>query len=171
MCIVPSWHGGTLDSRRASSPLVRLVEGEERWETPDPLPQNWGGTELNRTVTYTSKHPFHRGRFVNSEKIFSIHPHIRACITRRVGQRCTLNLSRAETSSRWCGGVVRRGSYSRAFGDGPRNFEPWSSYKDGTYQSLEFSLCCDGEVRRGECHLRCRLRHLTMVQSQEVDRQ
>ncbi|GFX32705.1 uncharacterized protein TNCV_888431 [Trichonephila clavipes] len=29
--------------------------------------------------------------------------------TRRVGQLCTLNLSRAETSSRWCGVVVRRG--------------------------------------------------------------
>ncbi|GFX50219.1 uncharacterized protein TNCV_2782411 [Trichonephila clavipes] len=29
--------------------------------------------------------------------------------TRRVGQRCTVNLSRAETSSRWCGVVVRRG--------------------------------------------------------------
>ncbi|GFT58610.1 uncharacterized protein TNCV_1250701 [Trichonephila clavipes] len=29
--------------------------------------------------------------------------------TRRVGQRCTLNLSRAETSSRWWGVVVRRG--------------------------------------------------------------
>ncbi|GFU64374.1 uncharacterized protein TNCV_3947411 [Trichonephila clavipes] len=29
--------------------------------------------------------------------------------TRRVGQRCTLNLSRAETSFRWCGVVVRRG--------------------------------------------------------------
>ncbi|GFU21539.1 uncharacterized protein TNCV_3827421 [Trichonephila clavipes] len=29
--------------------------------------------------------------------------------TRRVGQRYTLNLSRAETSSRWCGVVVRRG--------------------------------------------------------------
>ncbi|GFV68803.1 uncharacterized protein TNCV_1969751 [Trichonephila clavipes] len=29
--------------------------------------------------------------------------------TRRVGQRCALNLSRAETSSRWCGVVVRRG--------------------------------------------------------------
>ncbi|GFW50616.1 uncharacterized protein TNCV_2889181 [Trichonephila clavipes] len=28
--------------------------------------------------------------------------------TRRVGQRCMLNLSRAETSSRWCGVVVRR---------------------------------------------------------------
>ncbi|GFV50018.1 uncharacterized protein TNCV_2372611 [Trichonephila clavipes] len=29
--------------------------------------------------------------------------------SRRVGQRCTLNLSRAETSSGWCGVVVRRG--------------------------------------------------------------
>ncbi|GFU66123.1 uncharacterized protein TNCV_2857961 [Trichonephila clavipes] len=29
--------------------------------------------------------------------------------TRCVWQRCTLNLSRAETSSRWCGVVVRRG--------------------------------------------------------------
>ncbi|GFY05907.1 hypothetical protein TNCV_4405721 [Trichonephila clavipes] len=29
--------------------------------------------------------------------------------TRRVGQRSTLNLSRAETSSRWCGVEVRRG--------------------------------------------------------------
>ncbi|GFX98512.1 uncharacterized protein TNCV_1500901 [Trichonephila clavipes] len=32
--------------------------------------------------------------------------------TRRVGQRCTLNLSRAQTSSRWCGVVVRRGGAS-----------------------------------------------------------
>ncbi|GFV39129.1 hypothetical protein TNCV_107041 [Trichonephila clavipes] len=29
--------------------------------------------------------------------------------TRRVGRRCTLNLSRAETSPRWCSVVVRRG--------------------------------------------------------------
>ncbi|GFW45519.1 uncharacterized protein TNCV_3244591 [Trichonephila clavipes] len=54
-CIVPSRHGGTLNSRLAASPLVRLVGGEERWETPDHsqgvLPQNWGGTEKNRTVT------------------------------------------------------------------------------------------------------------------------
>ncbi|GFY34874.1 uncharacterized protein TNCV_154471 [Trichonephila clavipes] len=28
--------------------------------------------------------------------------------TRRVGQRCTLNLSRAQTSSPWCCVVVRR---------------------------------------------------------------
>ncbi|GFU82731.1 uncharacterized protein TNCV_265281 [Trichonephila clavipes] len=32
--------------------------------------------------------------------------------TRREGQRCTLNLSRAETFSRWCGVVVRRGDAS-----------------------------------------------------------
>ncbi|GFV43643.1 uncharacterized protein TNCV_2679441 [Trichonephila clavipes] len=53
-CLVPSRHGGTLNSRRAASPLVRLVEGEERWEAPD-TPQgvllNWGETELNRSVT------------------------------------------------------------------------------------------------------------------------
>ncbi|GFV10239.1 uncharacterized protein TNCV_3661911 [Trichonephila clavipes] len=29
--------------------------------------------------------------------------------TIRVGKRCTLNLSRAQTSSRWCDVVVRRG--------------------------------------------------------------
>ncbi|GFW83700.1 hypothetical protein TNCV_668131 [Trichonephila clavipes] len=31
---------------------------------------------------------------------------------RRVGQRCTLNLSRTEMSSRWCAVVVRRGGAS-----------------------------------------------------------
>ncbi|GFW52313.1 hypothetical protein TNCV_2427601 [Trichonephila clavipes] len=42
-------------NRLAASPLVRLVVGEERCEAPDHpqsvLPQNWGGTEQNRTVT------------------------------------------------------------------------------------------------------------------------
>ncbi|GFY32478.1 uncharacterized protein TNCV_3559861 [Trichonephila clavipes] len=54
-CIVPSRHGGTLNSRRAVSSLVRLVEVEGRWEAPDhpqgDLPQNWGETELNNSVT------------------------------------------------------------------------------------------------------------------------
>ncbi|GFX64621.1 uncharacterized protein TNCV_1671571 [Trichonephila clavipes] len=54
-CIVPSRHWGTLNSRRVASPLIRLVEGKERWEDPDyPLgvfPQNCDGTEPNRTVT------------------------------------------------------------------------------------------------------------------------
>ncbi|GFU84442.1 uncharacterized protein TNCV_1066241 [Trichonephila clavipes] len=54
-CIGPSRHGDTLNSRRAASPLERLVEGEERWEASDhslcALPLNWGGTEQHRTVT------------------------------------------------------------------------------------------------------------------------
>ncbi|GFV90927.1 cullin-4A [Trichonephila clavipes] len=54
-CIVPSRHGDTLNSRQATSPLVRLVERDERWEAPghpsDVLPQNSGETKLNHSVT------------------------------------------------------------------------------------------------------------------------
>ncbi|GFT30493.1 uncharacterized protein TNCV_2377751 [Trichonephila clavipes] len=56
-CILPSQHGGTLNSRRAAKPLVRLVEGEERWEAPDHshgfLPLNWG---WNLEKTYCHLH-------------------------------------------------------------------------------------------------------------------
>ncbi|GFW50583.1 hypothetical protein TNCV_2888861 [Trichonephila clavipes] len=60
-CIVPSRHRGTLNNRRAASPLVsrlaasslvRLVEGEAPAHPQDVLPQNWGETELNRSVTW-----------------------------------------------------------------------------------------------------------------------
>ncbi|GFX27363.1 uncharacterized protein TNCV_3341751 [Trichonephila clavipes] len=51
--------------------------------------------------------------------------------SRRVGQRCSLNLSRVEASSRWCG----------------------------------------VEVRKGQCQLMYRPRHLTMVQTYVVRRQ
>ncbi|GFW40132.1 uncharacterized protein TNCV_5118151 [Trichonephila clavipes] len=54
-CILPSRHWATLKSRRAASPFVKLVEGEDSWEAPDHshgvLPQNWCGTEQNRTAT------------------------------------------------------------------------------------------------------------------------
>ncbi|GFW22434.1 uncharacterized protein TNCV_1431851 [Trichonephila clavipes] len=52
-CIVSLRHGGTLNRRQAASSLVRLVEGEERWEATDyqGVLLNWGGTELNRTFT------------------------------------------------------------------------------------------------------------------------
>ncbi|GFY16800.1 uncharacterized protein TNCV_4338011 [Trichonephila clavipes] len=53
--IVPSRHGSALNSHLAASPLVKLVEGVEKWEASGHpqgvLPQNWGGTEQNRTVT------------------------------------------------------------------------------------------------------------------------
>ncbi|GFV05922.1 uncharacterized protein TNCV_3142131 [Trichonephila clavipes] len=34
-CIAPSRHGDTLNCRRAANPIVRLVEGVERWEASD----------------------------------------------------------------------------------------------------------------------------------------
>ncbi|GFU36882.1 uncharacterized protein TNCV_2670611 [Trichonephila clavipes] len=47
--------GGTLNSSVAASPFVRLVEGKAKFVVLDHpesvLPQNWGGTEPNRTVT------------------------------------------------------------------------------------------------------------------------
>ncbi|GFV16154.1 uncharacterized protein TNCV_3379181 [Trichonephila clavipes] len=45
---------GILNSRRASSPVVWLVEREEKWDAHNHpqgfLPLNWGGTEQKRTV-------------------------------------------------------------------------------------------------------------------------
>ncbi|GFX62273.1 uncharacterized protein TNCV_3306461 [Trichonephila clavipes] len=51
--LVPSGLGGTLNSHRAARLLVRLMEGEERWEAPDH-PQVLSkdlNTELNPSVT------------------------------------------------------------------------------------------------------------------------
>ncbi|GFX41213.1 uncharacterized protein TNCV_2219111 [Trichonephila clavipes] len=54
-CIVPARHGGNQNSRRSASPLVRLMEGEERWEASEHpqsvFPLNGVGNEKNRTVT------------------------------------------------------------------------------------------------------------------------
>ncbi|GFX61361.1 uncharacterized protein TNCV_4894051 [Trichonephila clavipes] len=56
-CIVSSRHLCTSNSRRATSPLVKLVEGEERWVALDysqgVLPQNWCGNKLNHSITCT----------------------------------------------------------------------------------------------------------------------
>ncbi|GFW38456.1 uncharacterized protein TNCV_1333091 [Trichonephila clavipes] len=47
---------GTLNSREAASPLVRLMEEEVRWEVSDHLhgvfPQNFCRTDPKRNVTY-----------------------------------------------------------------------------------------------------------------------
>ncbi|GFT58704.1 hypothetical protein TNCV_1360681 [Trichonephila clavipes] len=101
-------HSSCSGSRRAASPLVELVEGEERWKAPDHpqgvLPLNWGGTEINRSFTCTVPkatvsdklpYPIFMMNFVDLDLVFAI-------------------------------------SYTRAFGDGPRDFEPWSSDVDDT---------------------------------------
>ncbi|GFV78187.1 uncharacterized protein TNCV_1036551 [Trichonephila clavipes] len=98
--------------------------------------------------------------------------------THRVGQRCTLNLSRAETSSRWCGVVVRRKGASSGVVHvtRPRFRITWSVANsprtaeqcDVNNHSLTYSRWWGGVVRRRGCQLRCRPRHLTMVQNYEV---
>ncbi|GFX05636.1 hypothetical protein TNCV_3435401 [Trichonephila clavipes] len=54
-CIVHLRHGGILNSFQTSNPLVKSVEGEEKWQEPDhphdALPQNWGETKSNPIVT------------------------------------------------------------------------------------------------------------------------
>ncbi|GFV83899.1 uncharacterized protein TNCV_1479011 [Trichonephila clavipes] len=107
-CIVPLRHQGTLNPLRAASPLVRL-EGEERWvasEAPQGvLPLNWGGAELNRTVTCMVLKATANDRRTSSPFNDEFHG------------------LRSDT-------VVI--SYTRAFGDGPPNFEPWSIDEDKT---------------------------------------
>ncbi|GFT89004.1 uncharacterized protein TNCV_3084451 [Trichonephila clavipes] len=105
-------------------PLHRLNEVSEKWRSVSSQTLLFIVQTLVRgcgsPVVKVSNH----GRHVMSSIPVPLKTH-------RVGQRCTLNLSRAETSSRWCGVVVRRGG----------------------------------------CQLRCRPRHLTMVQNYVVRRQ
>ncbi|GFW92826.1 uncharacterized protein TNCV_1736191 [Trichonephila clavipes] len=63
--------------------------------------------------------------------------------TRRVGQRCTLNLSRAETSSHWCGVVVRIGGCQLRFR--PRHLT--------MVQNDEAHLWLNGYVNKQNCRI------------------
>ncbi|GFX44495.1 adhesion G protein-coupled receptor B2 [Trichonephila clavipes] len=47
-CVVPVWQGGTLNIHRATGPLKRLVEKEERWEALD-YPLKFG-VEMSQIV-------------------------------------------------------------------------------------------------------------------------
>ncbi|GFU77406.1 uncharacterized protein TNCV_3497801 [Trichonephila clavipes] len=60
--------------------------------------------------------------------------------TRRVGQRCTLNLSRAETSSRWCGVVVRRGGCQL-------RCRPWFKITRSVAKSPRVAEQCDVNIQ------------------------
>ncbi|GFV61071.1 uncharacterized protein TNCV_1972461 [Trichonephila clavipes] len=59
-CIVPLRQGGTLNSRRAAS-LVWLVEGQDRWEAPDPLGFSPSKLEWNRAKCLSSLHWVDKG--------------------------------------------------------------------------------------------------------------
>ncbi|GFV67460.1 hypothetical protein TNCV_4621411 [Trichonephila clavipes] len=47
-----AWGADTLNSRRATSSLVRLVVGEERWEASYPLGYSPSKLEWNRAKSY-----------------------------------------------------------------------------------------------------------------------
>ncbi|GFV85427.1 hypothetical protein TNCV_3772511 [Trichonephila clavipes] len=49
-CIVSSRHGGTLNSRRAASPLVRLVEREDRFPPGGATAYQLPPRSINRQV-------------------------------------------------------------------------------------------------------------------------
>ncbi|GFU68129.1 uncharacterized protein TNCV_247931 [Trichonephila clavipes] len=71
--------------------------------------------------------------------------------TRRIGQRCTLNLSRAQTSSRWCGVVVRRGirrglKYAHYYGEG--DSKGFISVKDTYGKDSVTKYECIGHVQK-----------------------
>ncbi|GFW16860.1 uncharacterized protein TNCV_2759881 [Trichonephila clavipes] len=64
--------------------------------------------------------------------------------TRRVGQRCTLNLSRAETSARWCGVVVRRGGASSGV---VHVTSPWLKITWSVAKSPRVAEQCDANIQ------------------------
>ncbi|GFU30746.1 uncharacterized protein TNCV_1444581 [Trichonephila clavipes] len=66
-------------------------------------------TLLTARVIVAAKAEWYRCRYVACLVLSSSPVPLK---TRRVGQRCMLNLSRAETSSQRCGVVVRRGGAS-----------------------------------------------------------
>ncbi|GFT61932.1 putative RNA-directed DNA polymerase from transposon BS [Trichonephila clavipes] len=81
--------------------LLRYITNNNLDLIAPPTPTRYG-TDSASTLDY-ALWPSDRGwLFVTSSSPVPLK-------TRRVGQRCTLNLSRAEMSSRWCGVVVRRG--------------------------------------------------------------
>ncbi|GFY14607.1 uncharacterized protein TNCV_4828101 [Trichonephila clavipes] len=89
--------------------------------------------DMNKSCTLSMLKPLHLGQDLHDDTEYKLAPYMLgvsavaewygywtvACLvtrsspvplkTHRVGQRCTLNLTRAEMSSRWCGVVVRRG--------------------------------------------------------------
>ncbi|GFV53830.1 hypothetical protein TNCV_4208811 [Trichonephila clavipes] len=84
-CIVPLRQGGTLNSRRAASPLAWLVEGKERCEAPvlpqGILPQNRGDRDpktglhacpLNESISESTGNEFQKKPFPLESKAVTI---------------------------------------------------------------------------------------------------
>ncbi|GFY25114.1 uncharacterized protein TNCV_2693051 [Trichonephila clavipes] len=88
--------------------------------------------------------------------------------TRRVEQRCTLNVWRAETSSRWCGVVVRRGVPAQV---SSTSLDHGSKIRGPSPKSLRVAEQCDVNIQsinqshhlpRRQCSQLDRLRQLSL---------
>ncbi|GFV90107.1 hypothetical protein TNCV_4378231 [Trichonephila clavipes] len=99
--------------------------------------------------------------------------------SRRVGQRCALNLPRVKTSSRWCGVVVRRGvpaevsSTSLDHGSKLRGPSPKALVGADVrliWRGSKYSRRRSVEVRIME-NVGSHPRHLTLIRNYEVRRQ
>ncbi|GFV70850.1 uncharacterized protein TNCV_3754601 [Trichonephila clavipes] len=101
------WSKTDSNTMKLSRGLSRVVIIDCKRETRELLATNLTILSLDRLVAAVAK--WYTYRFVACLLTSSSPVPLK---TRRVGQRCTLNLSRAETSSRWCGVVVRRGGAS-----------------------------------------------------------
>ncbi|GFY28087.1 uncharacterized protein TNCV_4394211 [Trichonephila clavipes] len=73
----------------------------DKFNVQRPLQHNEFSAALVAAVTLWSRYRIVAG-LVTSSSPLPVKTHL-------VGERCTLNLSRALTSSRWCGAAVRRG--------------------------------------------------------------
>ncbi|GFU28871.1 uncharacterized protein TNCV_470071 [Trichonephila clavipes] len=90
------WSKLSSDKQEHPNPCTR-----RRW---DKLPQQLLDNVVQTAVAEWSRYRIVAGLVMSSSPI--------PLKTRRVGQRCTLNLPRAQTSFRWCGVVVKRGASS-----------------------------------------------------------
>ncbi|GFV46112.1 uncharacterized protein TNCV_1256681 [Trichonephila clavipes] len=77
--------------------------------TPAPVKSNNSDSTLSRRNLQATVVQWYRYRIVAGFVTSSSPVPLK---TRRVGQRCTLNLSRAETSPRWCGKLGEGGASS-----------------------------------------------------------
>ncbi|GFX67530.1 hypothetical protein TNCV_3932721 [Trichonephila clavipes] len=68
-CIVPSRHGDTINSRRAVSPLVWSVEGEERWSplTTSRCPPSKLGWKRAKSYCHLDEAHFWLNGYVNKQ--------------------------------------------------------------------------------------------------------
>ncbi|GFV20179.1 hypothetical protein TNCV_4194771 [Trichonephila clavipes] len=71
--------------------------------------------------------------------------------THRLGETCTLNLPRAQTSSNWRGGVVRRGVPAQSY-RAPKGGAP-HSLRDAVVEATWLNISAEETQDSCQCHV------------------